>query len=243
MRFLVLQLTLQMESWSNSWQKFHLPLTYICRLQLMLLPHPESVCHYPDLNNSLHVLFCLVLQTLTSPNFNMFRIDWSALWQSHLQLLAVFNRFVPLHWLPVKFRIVFKIRLQTCKTSWKTACLSSLHSCHITPHHSHPIHWDQTKEALRWSLGSRPMQVQEHFTLVALLFGTTSDHLSAQPFYLLLSRNISRHIPLTGPFPIDHGTPDGPLIRNCIIDFAVEHQIGCYTMEPGVAGDIGPIEM
>ena len=53
------------------------------------------------------------------------------------------------------------------------------------PHHSHPIHWDQTKVLVCWCLGSRPTQVQELFTLVLLLFGTASCCLSAKPFQLL----------------------------------------------------------
>ena len=51
------------------------------------------------------------------------------------------------------------------------------------------------------SLGSRPILVLELFTLVPLLFGTTSRGLSVQPVQLLPSRNIWRHISLTWPFP------------------------------------------
>ena len=51
------------------------------------------------------------------------------------------------------------------------------------------------------SLGSRQILVQELFTLVPHLFGTTSCCLSIQPFQLLPLRNIWRHISLTWPFP------------------------------------------
>ena len=56
--------------------------------------------------------FCMVSWTLTSPNFNVFRIDWPMSWQSHLHLLTVFPS---LHWLPLKFRTLFKISLLTYK--------------------------------------------------------------------------------------------------------------------------------
>ena len=39
---------------------------------------------------------CMVLQTLTSPNFNVFRIDWPTWWQNLLHSLAVFHCFVSL---------------------------------------------------------------------------------------------------------------------------------------------------
>ena len=39
--------------------------------------------------------FCTVSRTLTSSNFNVFRIDGSALWQNLLHLLAVFHCFAP----------------------------------------------------------------------------------------------------------------------------------------------------
>ena len=69
------------------------------------------------------------------------------------------------------------------------------------PHHFHPIHWDQTTIIVCQSLGSRPAQVQELFTLVPHLFGTTSRCLSIQPIQLLPLRNIWRHIFWTWPFP------------------------------------------
>ena len=33
------------------------------------------------------------------------------------------------------------------------------------------------------------------------------------------------------------------MLRNCFLDFAVEHWFGCRTTEPGFAGDIGAIEV
>ena len=70
--------------------------------------------------------------------------------------------------------------------------------------HFHPVHWNETTIIVCQSLGSRPTQVQELFTLVPHLFGTTSRCLSIQPFQLLPLRNIWRHISLTWPFPYRH---------------------------------------
>ena len=112
------------------------------------------------------------------------------------------------------------------------------------PHDFHPVPWDQTTVIVCQSLGSRPTQVQELFTLVPCLFGTTSRCLSVQPVQLLPSRIIWRHISLIWPFPIDTGMPDVLLMLwNCFPDFAVEHWFGCRATEPGFAGDIGAIEV
>ena len=111
-----------------------------------------------------------------------------------------FTRSLPLlrslHRLPVRFRILFKINLLTYKTCVKNS-LFIFPPC--LPHHFHPIPWDQTTIIVCPCLGSRPTQVQELFTLVPRLFGTTSRCLSAQPFQLLPLRNIWRHISLTWP--------------------------------------------
>ena len=94
------------------------------------------------------------------------------------------------------------------------------------------------------SLGSRPIRVLELFTLVPSFFGTTCRCLSVQPVQLLPSRNIWRHISLIWPFPIDTATPHGLLmLRNCFLDFAVEHWFGCCATESGFTGDIGTIEV
>ena len=83
-------------------------------------------------------LLCLVLQTLTSQNFYVFRIDWPMLWWSPHHLLAAFHWC--LHWLPVKFWIKFKMYLLTYKIFVK-------HNLFIfTPwlsYHLHPVYWDQ----------------------------------------------------------------------------------------------------
>ena len=43
---------------------------------------------------------------------------------------------------------------------------------------------------------------------------------------------------------MDAVTPHGLLmLRNCFLDFAVEHSFGRRATEPGYAGDIGAIEV
>ena len=60
--------------------------------------------------------FCMVLWTLTSLNFNVHRMDWLTLWQSHLHALACVPLLCSLHLLPVKFRLLFKTTLLSYKT-------------------------------------------------------------------------------------------------------------------------------
>ena len=122
------------DSEGNNWQKLHLPLTYISSAQLKLWPyvaHMRRIHHYLDLDSAKllatgrvpsHLDYCnslcMVVRTLISPNFNVFRIDWPAWWQSYLHLLSAFHCFVLLHWLPVRFTILFKSSL----LKWKTLC-------------------------------------------------------------------------------------------------------------------------
>ena len=73
-----------------------------------------------------------------------------------------------LHWLPVRFRILFKINLLTYNTVHEKNSLFISTPC--LPHCSHPVHWDRTKVIVCQSLGSRPTHVQELFTLVLCLF-------------------------------------------------------------------------
>ena len=190
-------------------------------------------------NISIHS--CMVSRSLTSPNFNVFRINRPALWQSHLDLLGVFHCFVPFNG--------YQLNLEYCSRSvfWRTKSFMKNSLLILTPcvlHHSHSVHWDQTKDLVCQSLGSRITQVQEHFTLVSLLFGTASRCLSIQSFQLLPSRNIWRHISLTWPFPHRHQPPDSWLMLwSCFVDFAVEHQFGWYDTEPAFSEDIGTIEI
>ena len=78
------------------------------------------------------------------------------------------------HWLPVNFRISLQISLLTSKTRHEK---QSVYFHFMLATYSHSVHWDQTNESLCWLLRSRLTLVQGHFTLVLLLFGTTSLYL------------------------------------------------------------------
>ena len=56
----------------------------------------------------------------------------------------------------------------------------------------------------------------------------------------LLQLLSSRRISLIGLFLVDTGAL---MLRNCFIDYAVEHRFGCCTTEPGIARDIGALEI
>ena len=152
-----------------------------------------------------------------------------------------FTRTVPLlrslHWLPVKFRVDFKICFADRQNSViYTPCLLL---------HFHHVHWDQIKESLCLYLESRPMLRKGHLALVPLLFGTACHYQSVHPLQFPPSGNVQRHIFFDpGLSPIDTGVPDDLLtLWNCFIDFAVEHWVGCCTTEPGYARDIGAVEI
>ena len=99
-------------------------------------------------------------------------------------------------------------------------------------------HSTQTTMIVCQSLGSRPILVQELFTLVPRLFGTTSHCLSVQPVQLLPSRNIWRHISLIWPFSHRYRHSPWPVdVTEMFPRFC------CRATEPGFAGDIGAREV
>ena len=141
---------------------------------------------------------CMVSLTMTSQGFNIFRIDWPIWWQSLHHLREVFHCFVPV----IDRQLGSEYYSRSVCWSTKTCVKNSLFN--FTPcllHHSHPVHWDRTTVIVSQSLGSRLTQLQELFTFVVHLFGTTCHCVSVQTFQLLRSRNIWRHISWTRPFP------------------------------------------
>ena len=184
---------------------------------------------------------CMVLVTLTSQGFKRVQNQLARL----VTRSPPFTRSIPLlralHWLPVRFRILLKINLSTYKTlhEKQTVYVPSMLAA-LFPSRSLRSKMIMVCQ----SLGSRPILVQELFTVVPRLFGTTSRCLSIQPFQLIPSRNIWRHISLIWPFPHRYRHSHGLLmLRNCFLDFAVEHWFGCRAIEPGFAGYIGAIEV
>ena len=112
------------------------------------------------------------------------------------------------------------------------------------PYHFHPVHWDQTTIIVCQSLGSRPTQAQELFTLVPMSFEQPAAVCPFNHFNCYLQETPEDTSLRLGLSPLGTGTPDSLLMpRNCFINFAVEHWFGCHATEPGFAGDIGAVEI
>ena len=169
----------------------------------------------------------MVSQTWTSLNVNGFRIDWPALRENLLHLLAVFHFFVPF--------IGYQLSLEYCSISvcWPTKLFMKNSLSIFTPcllRHACPI-----REL-------RTIQMLEHFTLVSLEqpatvcpFSHCSCCLQETPEDTSVSLSLS---------PIVISTPDDPLMLwNCLIDFAVEHRFGLTRHWAWLAGDIVAIEI
>ena len=136
-----------------------------------------------------------------------------------------FTRSIPLlrslHWLPVRFRILFQINLLTFKT---------LREKQPVYHHS----------MLAASIPSRSLRSNNDnilsvprvetntglqlFTIVPCLSGTTSCCLSVQPVQLLPSRNIWRHISLIWPFSHRYRHSPWPVVMELFPRFC------CWTL-------------
>ena len=100
---------------------------------------------YLDLNNAklLAMRWCLAV-SITVVHFlsGIADTDLTKLQRVQNRLAHVVTKSPPfthsvsllrsLHWLPVKFRVDFKICLLTYKTQWKTTCLSTLLACYST---------------------------------------------------------------------------------------------------------------
>ena len=157
----------------------------------------RRICRHLDLNSAKVTAPALVSSRLDYCNSLVCGITDIDLIRLHVQnrparlvtKSPLFTRSVPLfhslHWLPVRFRILFKINLLT----YKTLCGKQPVYFHSMLALTTSIPFTEIKQVCQ-SLGSRHTQVQELLTLVPCLFGTTSHCLSAQPFQLLPSRNI-----------------------------------------------------
>ena len=116
-----------------------------------------------------------------------------------------FTHSVPLvcslRWLPVEFRRLFKINLSTYKMLHEKQPVY-LHSI-LAP--SLPSHSLRSSKGISLSVPRVNINTGARaFTLVSHLSGTTCRCLSVQPFLLLPSRNIWKHISLTWPFSLRH---------------------------------------
>ena len=146
-----------------------------------------------------------------------------------------------LHWLPIRFRMLFKINLLTYKTLREkqpvifTPCL---------PHHSHPVHWDQVTIIVCQSLESRLTQVVELFMLVPpFLWNNLPLSVHSATSVTTFKKHLKTSLWLV-LFSIDTGMPDDPLmLQNCFSDFAVEHWFGLMRHRVWLTRDIGAIEI
>ena len=89
--------------------------------------------------------------------------------------------------------------------------------------------------------------MQEHFTFVApSLWNNLLPSLHSTTAIATLKKGLQTHLFDLAPPPpiIDTSTLDGPLmLRNCFVNYAVEHWFGCHATKPGYAGDTGIIEI
>ena len=205
------------ESWSNIRRKFHLPLTYISSLQLMLLPYPRSAtysCRYLDLDSAKLLATALVSSRLNYCNSLLYGIadtDLTNLQRLQNRLACIvtkaprYTHSVPLlhspHRLPVKFRILFKITLLTYKAIYEKQPAYFRSMLPASP----------ASRSLRSNKGISLSVPRVKTNMVARAFHSCARSLRKNlqlsvrsAIQLLLSRNISRHISLSWPFPYRH---------------------------------------
>ena len=154
-----------------------------------------------------------------------------------------FTRSVPLlhslHWLPVKYRVHFKICLLTYKAlhEEQPVYLRSLIAI------SFPSRSLRSNRGIALSIPRIETNTGARaFSSCGPSLWTTFHYLSVQPPRLPPSEDVSKHTFSTWPYPVDTGVPYCLLmLRNDFNDFAFEHRSGCFASEPGYAGDIGAI--
>ena len=171
---------------------------------------------------------------------SVYRINCPTWWQSppytcSLPLLR------SLHWLPVRFRLLFKINLLTYKTLREKQ-----------PVYLRPMFATSIQSRLLRSNDDNSLSVVRVKTNTgarafhSCLFGTTCWCLSKflHSHFSCYLQETSEDTSLWLNFSlIDTGTSNGLLmLRNCFFDFAIEHWFDCRTTEPGFARDIGAIE-
>ena len=157
-----------------------------------------------------------------------------------------FTRSVPvlrsLHWLPVKYRVHFKICLLTYKAL----------------HEEQPVY---LRSLIAISPPSRSLRSNRRITLsiprikintgarafsscAPSLWNNLSLSVRSATSVVTFRRRLKPYLFDLGSPPVDTGVPYSLLmLRNDSNDFAFEHRSGCCATEPGYAGDIGAIEI
>ena len=184
--------------------------------------------------------FCPLLPTLTSQNVNVFRIDWSKLWQIQHQLLIVFHCCLP------SIGCQYTLQLISRSVCWPTKLfvknnLFIFISCLCL--HPHPGHWDQIEELLLWRCWfskEKPTGKRAFHSCGPSIWNThiiyQLSHLKCNP--QKTSENAS---PWFNVSPIYTSTPGPLMLRKYFMKFAVEHWFGCHANELCYAGDTGDI--
>ena len=157
-----------------------------------------------------------------------------------------FTRCVPLprslHWLPVKYRVHFKICLLTYKAF----------------HEEQPVY---LRSLIATSLPSRSLRSNRGITLSVSRIRTNTGVRAFSSCAPSLWNNLPLSVrsatsvatfrkrlktylfDLAFP-PVGTGVPNGLLmLRNSFNDFVFEHRSGCCATDPGYTGDIGAIEI
>ena len=233
------------------------PLTYICNLQLMYLPHRDlrRIRRHLDLESEKLLANAPVSSCLDYCNSVLSGIaetDLTKFQRVSNRLARVvtnsppFTRSVPLpcslHWLPVKYRVHFSI----CWLTYRAL------------HEEQPVY---LRSFIATSLPSHSLRSNRGITLsvprirtniCARAFSSCSPSLwnnlplsvrSATSVATFRRRLKTYLFDLAFP-PVDTGVPNGLLrLRNDFNDFEFEHWSGCCPTEPGYAGDIGAIEI
>ena len=155
-----------------------------------------------------------------------------------------FTRSVPLlrsfHWLPVKYRVHFKICLLTYRAL----------------HEEQPVY---LRSLIATSLPSRSLRSNRGITLSVPRINTNTGTRAFSSCIPSLWNNLPLSVHSATsvdtfrrrlkPFqlalpPVDTGVPNRVLmLRNSLNEFVFEYRSGCCATEPGYAGDIGDIEI
>ena len=203
--------------------------------------------------NYLQLLLCPVVSIIAIHFlYGITDIDLSRLQCIQTRLACPVTKYPPftrnapllrsLHWLPVRFRILFKVNLLAYKTLSEkqpvflhSMLAVSLPSRSMRSNKDHSLSVPRVKT----STGARAFHSCAPYLLNNLaaisLFSRFSCYLQET------SKDVSLWFGLS---PIDTGTPDGLfLLLNCFFNFAAEHWFGCCANISGFARDIGTIEM
>ena len=143
---------------------FHSHISAVCSSCFYHMWNLQRICRHLDQDSAKLLATALMSSRLDYCNSSLYGIeidiDLTRLHRVQNQMARLVTKsppftcslplFCSLHWLPVRFRILFKINLLTYKT-WRENSLFIFTPC--LPHPFHPIHWDQTTITVCQSLG------------------------------------------------------------------------------------------